>query len=75
MLDTKIDAISNDLASNLTEINTNPELLGSQNNVAVNSNIAQLEEKFDELKTEELPALQKELVEKKIYLFIRNCKL
>lgn len=65
-LEKQIDAISSDLASNLTEINTNLELLESQSDVAVSSDITELKQKFNELESVELPKLRKERIEMKI---------
>ena len=62
-LDTKIDAISNDLASNLTEINTSLELLEAQSDEVLSSEVTKLQRKFDELESVELPALRKERIE------------
>ena len=65
-LDTKVDAISNDLASNLTEINTSLEFLESQTNVTVTADVSKLEQKFDELESKQLPALKKDRIEYRI---------
>ena len=62
-LDSKIDAVSNDLASNLTEINTSLEFLESQTNMTVTADVSKLEQKFDDLETEQLPALKKDRIE------------
>ena len=66
-LDTKIDAISNDLASNLTEINTSLEFLESQTNVTVTADVSKLEQKVDNLETEQLPTLIKDRIEIKLF--------
>ena len=60
-LDTAIENITNDLASNLTDINTSLQLLESQKNLTetVTSNIAELQQKFEKLEAEDLPAMQK----------------
>ena len=72
-LDTKVDAISNDLTSNLTEINTSLELLASQTNVSVSSDVTQLEQKVDSLESEQLPALKKDRIEMKfIFWELKN---
>ena len=62
-LDTKIGAVGNDLASNVTEINTKLELLESQMNVSVSSDVQKLQQKLDELESEQIPALKKDRIE------------
>ena len=60
-LDTAIENITNDLASNLTDINTSLELLESQKNLTetVTSSVAELQQKFEKLEAEDLPAMRK----------------
>ena len=52
--------MSNDLASNLIEINESMDLLESQTNVTASSNVTKLQEKVDKLETEQLPSLKKD---------------
>ena len=68
-LDTKIDAIKTDLASNVDEINTNLELLGSQVNVSVSSDVQTLQQKLDELESKQIPALKKDRIQIKSCIY------
>ena len=51
--------MSDEIASNLTDISSSIENLELQSNVAINSNVRKIEQKVDKLETEELPAVKK----------------
>ena len=54
--------MSDEIASNLTDISSSIENLELQSNVAINSNVRKIEQKVDKLETEELPAVKKALI-------------
>ena len=62
-LDTKIGVISDDLASNVTQINTNLEQLESKLNVSVSPDVEKFQQKLDEFESEQIPALKKDRIE------------
>ena len=51
--------MSDEIASNLTDISSSIENLELQSNEAISSNVTKLEQKVDKLENEELPALKK----------------
>ena len=54
--------MSDEIASNLTDISSSIENLELQSNEAISSNVTKLEQKVDKLETEELPAVKKALI-------------
>ena len=58
-LDTKVDDISNHLASNLTEILTSLDILESKIN---SSDVSHIQQRVDKIENEGLPALQKDRI-------------
>ena len=55
--------ISDDLASNVTQINTNLEQLESKLNVSVSPDVEKFQQKLDEFESEQIPALKKDRIE------------
>ena len=58
-LDTKVDDISNHLASNLTEIFTSLDILEARMN---SSDVSHIQQRLDKIETEGLPALKKDRI-------------
>ena len=58
-LGTKINHISDHLATNVTYLNESLELLESRTNKTINDNFSRLDQKVENLEENELPALKK----------------